>query len=36
MAQFEYIEPIANHFDYQHCVDDNNHLRHMRPSAEET
>jgi hypothetical protein len=34
--QFEYIEPIANHFDYRHCVDDNNHLRHMRPSVEET
>jgi hypothetical protein len=34
--EFEYIEPIANHFDYRHCVDDNNHLRHMRPSIEET
>jgi hypothetical protein len=33
--EFEYIEPIANHFDYRHCVDDNNHLRHMRPSIEE-
>jgi hypothetical protein len=33
---FEYIEPVANHFDYRHCVDDNNHLRHMRPSIEET
>ena len=35
-VEFEYIEPIANHFDYRHCVDDNNHLRHMRPSIEET
>jgi hypothetical protein len=26
-VEFEYIEPIANHSDYQHCVDDNNHLR---------
>jgi hypothetical protein len=34
-VQFEYIEPIAN-FDYRHCVDDNNHFRHMRPSLEET
>jgi hypothetical protein len=33
---FEYIDPIANHFDYRHCVDDNNHLQHMRPSIEET
>ena len=35
-TEFEYIEPVANHFDYRHCVDDNNHLRHMRPSIEET
>jgi hypothetical protein len=34
--EFEYIETIANHFDYRHCVDDNNHLRHMRPFIEET
>jgi hypothetical protein len=25
-VKFEYIKPIANHFDYQHCVNDNNHL----------
>lgn len=35
-VEFDYIEPIANHFDFRHCVDDNNHLRHMRPSIEET
>jgi hypothetical protein len=35
-VEFEYIDPISNHFDYRHCVDDNNHLRHMRPSIEET
>jgi hypothetical protein len=28
-VQFESIKPIANHFDYQHCVDDNNHLHHI-------
>jgi hypothetical protein len=26
----------ANHFYYRHCVNNNNHLRHMRPSIEET
>jgi hypothetical protein len=35
-VESEYIEPLANHFDYRHCVDDNNHLRHVRPSIEET
>jgi hypothetical protein len=35
-VEFEYIEPIANHFDYRHCVDDNNHLRQMLPSIEGT
>ena len=25
-VELEYIEPIAHHFDYRHCVDDNNHL----------
>jgi hypothetical protein len=33
-VEIKYIEPIANHFDYRHCVDDNNHLRHMQPSIE--
>jgi hypothetical protein len=35
-VQFEYIKPIANHFDYQHGVDDNKDSCHMRPPVEET
>jgi hypothetical protein len=35
-VEFEYIDPVANHFDYRHCVDNNNHLQHMRPSIRET
>ena len=36
IVEFEYTQPFAYHFDFRHCVDDNNHLRHSRPSLEET
>lgn len=27
-TKFKYKEPFANHYDYRHCVDDHNHIRH--------
>ena len=36
IVEFQYTQPFAYHFDFRHCVDDNNHLRHIRPSFEET
>ena len=36
IVKFFYLDVFANHFAFRHCVDDNNHLRHMRPSIEET
>ena len=36
IVKFDYEEPWANHFDFRHCVDDNNNLRHSKPSLEET
>ena len=33
---YKYTEPFANHFDYRHCVDDHNNLRHQTPALEET
>ena len=28
--------PWANHFDFRHCIDSNNNLRHSKPSLEKT
>jgi len=36
VVKFNYEEPWANHFDYRHCVNDNNNLRHSKPLLEET
>ena len=36
VVKFTYDEPWANYFDYRHCVDDHNNLRHSKPSLEET
>ena len=36
VVKFTYDEPWANHFDYRHCVDNHNNLRHSKPSLEET
>ena len=36
VVQFDYEEPWTNHFNFRHCVDDDNNLRHSKPSLEET
>jgi len=33
-VSFKYKEPFANHYNYRHCVDDHNNLRHSVPSIE--
>ena len=33
---FQYCEPFSNHFDFRHCIDDHNNLRHQLPAIEAT
>ena len=33
---FKYTVPFSNHFDFCHCIDDHNNLRHQVPSIEGT
>ena len=33
---FQYCEPFSNHFEFCHCIDDHNNIRHQLPTIEAT